>query len=157
MRAQRVDCFPPLIGPDVGVCMLGTVSPLFVVSDVLRSVAFYRDALGFEVRALIPEDYPFFAIVGRDGAQLLLKCVAPDVQPQPNPSRHPWARWDAFVETPEPCFLRGRCSLLGFFDPAHLRTVLGLLSIVPDRCVSPVPVLLLLVGDAMGRYSDAYG
>jgi len=82
--------------------MLGPVSPLFVVADLARSVAFYRDALGFHVRAVLPEDAPFFAIVGRDQAQILLKHVGKDVPPLPNPARHEWARWDAFVHADDP-------------------------------------------------------
>ena len=81
---------------------LGGISPFFIVSDLICAVAFYRDALGFEVRLLYPDEEPFFAIVGRDRTQILLKVIAPGVGPQPNPERHPWARWDAFVFVEEP-------------------------------------------------------
>ncbi|HVZ30024.1 MAG TPA: VOC family protein [Asticcacaulis sp.] len=82
--------------------MLNTIMPFFIVSDVTTAMVFYRDALGFSVTYMAPEDAPFFAMIRRDGASLMLKAIGPDVRPQPNPSRHPWARWDAYVDTPDP-------------------------------------------------------
>ncbi len=81
---------------------LTAISPFFVVRDVVRSAAFYRDQVGFEVAVMIPEGNPFFAIVRRDGAQLLLKAVEATVAPRPNRERHPNARWDAFVHVSDP-------------------------------------------------------
>lgn len=81
---------------------LTCIAPFFIVGDVPSAIAFYRDRLGFEVRFMAPEDEPFFAIVQRDGVQIFMKSILPEVQPAPNPSRHPWARWDAFVHTPAP-------------------------------------------------------
>ena len=81
---------------------LGFVAPFFIVRDVLLSIAFYRDRLGFEVEYLGPDDDPYYAMVKRDGVRLMLKAITPDVQPTPNPSRHPWARWDAYVYTLDP-------------------------------------------------------
>jgi catechol 2,3-dioxygenase-like lactoylglutathione lyase family enzyme len=81
---------------------LTSVAPFFIVSDVRRSIAFYADSLGFEVRFRSPEDGPFFAILQRDGVRIVVKAIAPDVLPVPNHTRHAWARWDAFVHTPQP-------------------------------------------------------
>jgi catechol 2,3-dioxygenase-like lactoylglutathione lyase family enzyme len=81
---------------------LASIAPFFIVRDVAPAIAFYRDRLGFEVAHLAPEDGPFFAIVRRDGVQILLKAVLPEIPPLPNPRRHPWAKWDAFVHTPDP-------------------------------------------------------
>lgn len=81
---------------------LGHVAPLFIVRDVTPSVAFYEDRLGFKVTFLGPSDGPYFAMVERDGARLMLKAITPEVEPTPNPSRHKWARWDAYVYTPDP-------------------------------------------------------
>lgn len=81
---------------------LGYVAPFFIVRDVMQSIAFYRDRLGFEVTFLCPDDDPYFAIVKRDGVRVMLKAITPEVQPAPNPSRHQWARWDAYVHTPDP-------------------------------------------------------
>jgi catechol 2,3-dioxygenase-like lactoylglutathione lyase family enzyme len=78
------------------------ISPFFVVSDLQQALTFYRERLGFAVTHQEPEDDPFFAIVARDGVRLLLKAVAADVHAQPNRSRHPDARWDAYVHAPDP-------------------------------------------------------
>jgi catechol 2,3-dioxygenase-like lactoylglutathione lyase family enzyme len=77
------------------------ISPFFIVSNVEQTVAFYRDELGFEARFLQPETDPFFAIIGRDGAQLLVKSDK-DRLPLPNSKRHPFMRWDAYVDTRDP-------------------------------------------------------
>jgi catechol 2,3-dioxygenase-like lactoylglutathione lyase family enzyme len=81
---------------------LSAISPLFVVSDLQQAMAFYRERLGFEVTHQSPVPDPFFAIVARDGVQLMLKVVANDVGALPNRSRHPYARWDAYVHVPDP-------------------------------------------------------
>lgn len=77
------------------------ISPFFIVSNVDRTIAFYRDKLGFETRFREPEHDPFFAIIGREGAQLFVKSDR-SISPLPNPSRHPDMRWDAFVYAPDP-------------------------------------------------------
>jgi catechol 2,3-dioxygenase-like lactoylglutathione lyase family enzyme len=77
------------------------ISPFFIVSNVDRTIAFYRDKLGFEMRFQEPAQNPFFAIIGRDGVQLFIKSDK-DVSPLPNPVRHPSMRWDAYVYTPDP-------------------------------------------------------
>ncbi len=79
---------------------LSHISPSFIVRDVLPSIAFYRDRLGFQLEFLGPDDDPFFAIVRRDGAQILMKAV--EAEPLPNSKRDPAARWDAFVYAPDP-------------------------------------------------------
>ncbi|HEY1984198.1 MAG TPA: VOC family protein [Terracidiphilus sp.] len=77
------------------------ISPFFIVSDVDRTIAFYRDSLGFETRFRQPEQGAFFAIIGRDGAQIFIKSDR-DVSPLPNSRRHPCMKWDAFVYVPDP-------------------------------------------------------
>ena len=77
------------------------ISPFFIVSNVDQTIAFYRDNLGFETRFQQPDQSPFFAIVGRDGAQIFVKSDK-DTTPLPNPKRTPSMRWDAFVYAPDP-------------------------------------------------------
>jgi catechol 2,3-dioxygenase-like lactoylglutathione lyase family enzyme len=77
------------------------ISPFFIVTNVDRTIAFYRDKLGFETTFQQPEQDPFFAVLLRDGAQLFVKSQT-DVTPQPNSKRHPWISWDAFVYAPDP-------------------------------------------------------
>jgi catechol 2,3-dioxygenase-like lactoylglutathione lyase family enzyme len=81
---------------------LSSIAPFFIVADVAPSIAFYRDRLGFEVRYSAPAAEPFFAVIGRDGVQIMLKAILPEIQAMPNPTRHPWASWDAFVHTDDP-------------------------------------------------------
>ena len=77
------------------------ISPCFVVSNVDQTIAFFCDKLGFDTRFRAPDQNPFFAIIGRDGAQLFLKSDK-DVSPLPNHKRHHFMRWDAFVYAPDP-------------------------------------------------------
>lgn len=76
------------------------ISPFLIVRDVETALAFYRDKLGFEVTFREPTENPFFAIIQRDGAMLMLKSVG--VDPLPNSERHPYARWDAYLSVPDP-------------------------------------------------------
>ncbi len=77
------------------------ISPFFIVSNVDRTTAFYRETLGFETTFQEPDQNPFFAIMRRDGAQILVKSDG-GVAPLPNCRRHPSMRWDAFVYAPDP-------------------------------------------------------
>lgn len=77
------------------------ISPFFIVSNVDQTIAFYCGRLGFETRFQQPERNPFFAILGRGGAQLFVKSEK-DVVPVPNPKRHASMRWDAYVYTSDP-------------------------------------------------------
>jgi hypothetical protein len=79
---------------------IGAISPFFIVADVGRSRGFYAE-LGFADRFSEPPDAPFFAIVGRGGAQIFLKQEA-DVAARPNRSRSRTIPWDAFVLAPDP-------------------------------------------------------
>ena len=80
------------------------IAPLFIVTDVPASLAFYRDRLGFEVtfEGPAPDDI-FFGIVQRGAAMILFKNVG--VDPVPNYTRDVKkgvARWDAYVSVPDP-------------------------------------------------------
>ena len=77
------------------------ISPFFIVTNVDKTIAFYRDQLGFEVTFQQPDQNPFFAIILRDGAQIFLKSEK-DIAPLPNSKRHPSLRWDAYVYAPDP-------------------------------------------------------
>jgi uncharacterized glyoxalase superfamily protein PhnB len=52
------------------------VTPNLVVSDVERSLAFYRDVLGFSVTATVPDAGPLaFAWMQRDGVSVFLNSL----------------------------------------------------------------------------------
>ena len=81
---------------------LGFISPFFIVSSLKDSVSFYVNKLGFEVLHTGPDDDPFWAMMGRDHVSIMLKAIADDIKPIPNHTRHPWARWDAYISTADP-------------------------------------------------------
>lgn len=76
------------------------IAPFFIVEDVARALSFYRDRLGFEVVFTGFGDEVFFGIVRRGGAMLMLKDVG--VAALPNHRRQPEARWDAYLDVPDP-------------------------------------------------------
>ncbi len=77
------------------------ISPCFVVTNVDRTIAFYRDKLGFEITFREPDRDPFFAIILRDGAQIFVKAEG-GIAPLPNSKRHRHLRSFAFVYAPDP-------------------------------------------------------
>jgi len=81
---------------------LVSISPFFIVKDLPTSIAFYRERLGFQLDFQGPEGDVYYAGVSRDGIGIMLKAILPDVLPCPNHSRHPWARWDAYIYTLDP-------------------------------------------------------
>jgi len=86
--------------------MLNGVAPFFVVDDLCGTIAFYQSKLGFDVLykggGEGNSDGDFYAIMGRDRVMLMFKAITPEVHPQPNCSRHEWARWDAYIYTDDP-------------------------------------------------------
>jgi catechol 2,3-dioxygenase-like lactoylglutathione lyase family enzyme len=85
---------------------LESISPFFIVKDLRTSIAFYVDRLGFALAFEGPPADPYYASVTRDGISIMLKAITPEVLPCPNHTRHPWARWDAYIYTlnPDPLF-----------------------------------------------------
>ena len=76
------------------------ISPFFIVQDAAEALAFYRYRLGFEITFQEPAEDPFFGIVCRGRAMIMLKSVG--VNPLPNSKREPSARWDAYLHVPDP-------------------------------------------------------
>lgn len=81
---------------------LQSISPFFIVKDLRASIAYYVDRLGFSVEFQGPPDDVYYAGVNRDGVSIMLKTITPQVRPQPNHTRHPWARWDAYIYARDP-------------------------------------------------------
>ena len=85
--------------------MLNSVTPFFIVDDLGATLEFYQSKLGFNVLYKGGgggQGDDFWAFVGRDQVMLMFKAIAPEVHPQPNRSRHEWARWDAYINTSDP-------------------------------------------------------
>jgi len=80
--------------------VIRNVAPFFIVSDMAATLSFYRDRLGFAVTFQEPPPDDFFAIVCRDGAMIMFKDVG--VEPLPNCERESAARWDAYLDVPDP-------------------------------------------------------
>jgi len=80
------------------------IAPFFIVKDVPTTLSFYRDRLGFDVIFQGPEPNDiFFGIVARGGAMIMFKAVG--VDPVPNYTRDVKkgiARWDAYLDVPDP-------------------------------------------------------
>jgi catechol 2,3-dioxygenase-like lactoylglutathione lyase family enzyme len=78
--------------------------PFFIVARLDAAIEFYLERLGFTKEVAIPESEPYFAIVRRDRAAIMLKEIGPDTLPQPNHTRHGRARWDGYIYSPDPLF-----------------------------------------------------
>ena len=81
---------------------LTLINPFFIVDDLQASISYYIDRLGFQLDFQGPAEDPYYGRVSRDGIGIMLKAIVPAVHPQPNRTRHPWARWDAFIYTLDP-------------------------------------------------------
>jgi catechol 2,3-dioxygenase-like lactoylglutathione lyase family enzyme len=84
--------------------MLNSVTPFFIVDDLATTLDFYQARLGFNVlhKGGDGQGDDFWAILGRDQVMFMFKHITPEVHPQPNRSRHEWARWDAYIFTSDP-------------------------------------------------------
>ena len=113
-----------MTAPTTTQAQLEFIAPFFIVRDVMESIAFYRERLGFDLMYVGPDGDPYFAMVKRAGVHLMLKAIAPEVQPMPNPSRHEWARWDAYIYTPDPDALAEEFASRGvsFHKPVHVNS-----------------------------------
>lgn len=81
---------------------LTSISPFFIVKDLQVSISYYNERFGFQLDFQGPDEDPYYARVSREGIGIMLKAVLPDVLPQPNHTRHEWARWDAYIYTLDP-------------------------------------------------------
>jgi catechol 2,3-dioxygenase-like lactoylglutathione lyase family enzyme len=97
------------------------IAPFFIVKNVPAALSFYRDRLGFDITFQGPSDDDiFFGIVRRGAAMIILKAIG--VDPIPNYTRDikkGIARWDAFVQVPDPDALAAEFSSrnVEFFTP----------------------------------------
>ena len=83
--------------------ILNGIAPFFIVRNASAAVAFYRDKLGFDVTHQNAEwaTDPFFAILCRDAAMLMVKDAGVNAVPNPTRGDHA-ARWDAYINVPDP-------------------------------------------------------
>ena len=63
---------------------LKKLTPNLVVANVERSIAFYRDVLGFTLTATVPDASPYvFAIVQSGGVEIFLNAPEPAIAEYP--------------------------------------------------------------------------
>jgi catechol 2,3-dioxygenase-like lactoylglutathione lyase family enzyme len=91
----------------LAVASLNSIVPCFIVENLQASLDFYQSKLGFEIAYKgggngDDDGEDFWAFVRRDCVMVSFKAIAPEIHPQPNHSRHEWARWDAYIHTSDP-------------------------------------------------------
>jgi uncharacterized glyoxalase superfamily protein PhnB len=77
--------------------MIHNIAPQFFTTDIPRTLAWYKEKLGFECRSTWPETQhapPVYAIVVRDQQAIHFRCAEP---PTPNPDKYPDELLDAYL------------------------------------------------------------
>lgn len=63
---------------------LSSLTPNLIVADIERSLAFYRDILGFTVQTTVPDASPYvFAILRSGGVEVFLNSPGPAFEEYP--------------------------------------------------------------------------
>jgi catechol 2,3-dioxygenase-like lactoylglutathione lyase family enzyme len=76
--------------PELHMTRIDNAVPVLRVADVGRSIAWYERVLGFKAECF-PDTPPYdFAILNRDGAEIMLQRVSPPEQAGP-PSQESWS------------------------------------------------------------------
>jgi uncharacterized glyoxalase superfamily protein PhnB len=73
--------------------MIRQIAPQFFTEDIPRTIAYYRDKLGFECLGTW-QDPPVYAIVVRDRHAIHFRCSAP---PTSNPNKYEDELLDAYI------------------------------------------------------------
>jgi len=73
--------------------MIRQIAPVFFTMDIPRTLAYYKDKLGFECLGTW-QDPPVYAIVARDEHACHFRCAEP---PQANPQKYADELLDAYV------------------------------------------------------------
>ena len=73
--------------------MIRQIVPVFFTTDIPRTLAYYREKLGFELLGTW-QDPPVYAIIARDRHAIHFRSEAP---PQPNPEKYEEELLDAYV------------------------------------------------------------
>jgi uncharacterized glyoxalase superfamily protein PhnB len=73
--------------------MIRQIAPVFFTMDIPRTVAYYKDKLGFECLGTW-QDPPVYAILARDQHAIHFRCAAP---PTANPDKYAGELLDAYL------------------------------------------------------------
>ncbi len=75
---------------------LGSISPCFLVDDVVKTAEYYQDILGFHFDRYWGEP-PCFVILLRDAIEISLSNAGAGCTLHPNRKAHSDAPWDAYI------------------------------------------------------------
>ena len=73
--------------------MIGQIAPVFFTTDIPRTLAYYKEKLGFECLGTWM-DPPVYAIVARDQRAIHFRCAEP---PAANPEKYAEELIDAYI------------------------------------------------------------
>ena len=73
--------------------MIQQIVPVFFTTDIPRTIAYYKEKLGFECLGTW-QDPPVYAIVARDGHAIHFRCAEPPVA---NPEKYEEELLDAYL------------------------------------------------------------
>lgn len=73
--------------------MIGRIVPVFLTPDILRTISYYREKLGFECLGTW-NDPPVYAILARDQRVIHFRCATPAT---PNPDKYKEELLDAYI------------------------------------------------------------
>jgi uncharacterized glyoxalase superfamily protein PhnB len=73
--------------------MIRQIAPQFFTTDLLATLAYYKDRLGFDCLGTW-HDPPVYAIVARDGSRIHFRVAPP---PAPNPDKYDDELLDAYL------------------------------------------------------------
>jgi len=103
--------------------MIRQIAPLFFTRDILGTLAYYQDKLGFKCLGTW-QDPPVYAIVARDQHAIHFRCAEP---PTANPNKYPDELLDAYV------FIEDADALYAEYSSRGVAFVRGLGN-MPWRC-----------------------
>lgn len=73
--------------------MICQIAPLFFITNIPATLAYYKDKLGFECKGTW-QDPPIYAIVARDHCAIHFRCAEP---PTANPDKYEDELLDAYI------------------------------------------------------------
>jgi uncharacterized glyoxalase superfamily protein PhnB len=73
--------------------MISRIVPVFLTSDIPRTIVYYSEKLGFECLGTW-SDPPVYAILARDQRVIHFRCAAP---PSPSPDKYKEELLDAYI------------------------------------------------------------
>jgi uncharacterized glyoxalase superfamily protein PhnB len=89
--------------------MIRRIAPLFFTTDIPRTLAWYKDKLGFDCLGTW-QDPPVYAIIARDHQVIHFRCAAP---PMPNPAKYEDELLDAYLFVDDADALYAECAAKG--------------------------------------------